>query len=338
MRKHGGVLATLTEAEWRTFFPGSSEEALRGLFPEMACIDPEGLNAEGWRDVLESCEPEILISSWKTPMLPEDVDRLTGGKLKYVCYLAGSVKKLVTQEHLEGGLCVTNWGTSISRTVAECGLMLSIACLRRAHQWAFDMHLRGAWKDASLVTASLFERQVGLHGYGSISQELRRLLVPFDVSVSTFSPSVSDELLQEHGVKRADTLEDLFSKNDVIFELAALTPKSYHMVKEEHLRLIPRGGVFVNVGRGAVVDEAALLRVARSTDLQIALDVYEEEPLPADHPFRGQENIMLLPHISGPTMDRRQDSGRLALRNLEAYLRGEALEAVVNVDVYKRST
>ena len=120
--------------------------------------------------------------------------------------------------------------------------------------------------------------------------------------------------------------------------VAAATSENYHIVKERHLRLIPEGGVFVNVGRGSVVDEAALARVAREGRLQIALDVFEQEPLPTDSPLRGLPNVTLLPHLGGPTRDRRRDSGALALKNLRAYLHGEPLEAVVTLDVYDRSS
>jgi phosphoglycerate dehydrogenase-like enzyme len=87
-----------------------------------------------------------------------------------------------------------------------------------------------------------------------------------------------------------------------------------------------------------VVDEAALIRVAREGKIQIALDVFEQEPLPPGSLLRGLPNVTLLPHLGGPTRDRRRDSGQLALKNLRAFLRGEPLEAVITHDVYDRST
>ena len=124
----------------------------------------------------------------------------------------------------------------------------------------------------------------------------------------------------------------------MIIELAAYTPENRHLVSESILRMIPEGGTFVNVGRGAVVDEEALLRIAREGRLQVALDVYGKEPLPADSGFRGLPNVTLLPHLGGPTIDRRQDAGALGVANLERYLNGEPLEAVVSLPVYDRST
>jgi phosphoglycerate dehydrogenase-like enzyme len=332
------ILFVLNEIEWATFFPGVSADTVKGLGEEIHLVDPTELSEEAWRRELSEFQPRILVAGWKTPALPEDVSELTGSKLAYVCYLAGSVRKLMTQEHLEAGLVVTNWGNIISRTVAECGLMLAIGALRRAAYWQLGMHLEGAWKTPQTVTGSLFERKVGIHGFGAISQALTSLLQAFEVEISTYSPSVPDSLLESHGVKRAKSLEDLFSQNDVIFELAALTPKNRGIVTEKLLRMIPEGGAFVNIGRGAVVDEEALARVASEGKIQIGLDVYGNEPLPKDSPFRGMRNVMMLPHLGGPTTDRRQDSGRLAIANIKRFYEGNDLEAVISPEVYARST
>jgi phosphoglycerate dehydrogenase-like enzyme len=216
--------------------------------------------------------------------------------------------------------------------------MLIIMALRRASYWAVAMHNSGAWKDGNLLTESLLGRRVGIHGFGSISQYLVPMLRPFTSRIQAYSPSVPESIFASFGVKRATSLAELFAQSDVVVELAAATPENYHVVKESHLRLIPEGGVFVNVGRGCLVDEEGLLRVAREGRLQIALDVFEREPLAADSPLRGLPNVTLLPHLGGPTVDRRRDAGALAIKNLRAFLRGEPLDAVVTLEVYDRSS
>jgi phosphoglycerate dehydrogenase-like enzyme len=108
-------------------------------------------------------------------------------------------------------------------------------------------------------------------------------------------------------------MERLFSDNDIIVELAPLIPETVGTVTEAHLRLIRPGGVFINVGRGAVVDEAALLRVAAEGKIQVGLDVFTQEPLPKESGFRGLRNVTLTPHLAGPTTDRRRDAGGLAV-------------------------
>jgi phosphoglycerate dehydrogenase-like enzyme len=213
--------------------------------------------------------------------------------------------------------------------------------MRRSGHWNVAMHRDGAWKDGmKTVTQSLFCRSIGLHGFGAIAQELIPLLRPFGVSISAFSPSVPDAVFQKYGVTRSTSLEHLFSQHDIIVELAPYTEKNHHIVTENLLRSIRPGGAFINIGRGAVVDEAALARVAkdRIDDLQIGLDVYETEPLPKDSPLRGLSNIALLPHIAGPTKDRRQDTASFAIENLQFFLQGKPLQSLITLDVYDRAT
>lgn len=325
--------------ELGSFLPRDLIEELTSLSDTVHYVEPAGFSGSGdWVRWLEEKRPEILVSAWMTPQLPEDIlERVP--ELKYVCHMAGSIKGLVPDSLLEAGLLVTNWGHSVARTVAECGLMLAIAGLRRVSHWALEMHLRGGWKERTRVnTGSLFCRKVGLHGFGAISQELTKLLQPFEVEISTYSPSVPDDLLESHGVHRVTDLETLFSQNDVIVELAALTEKNKGIVTEKLLRSIPAGGVFVNIGRGAVVDEEALARVARDGHIQVALDVYTKEPLPQDSPLRKLDNVLLLPHLGGPTVDRRRDAGRLGIDNIRRYLRDEPLESRITPAVYKRTT
>jgi phosphoglycerate dehydrogenase-like enzyme len=339
MSKSPRIAVVLAGWERTDFLPPDLESELSSISSDLHFLDPETLDGEdAWVNWLEKTAPEILVSAWMTPRLPDDLpERIPS--LKYVCHLVGSVKGLVPDSLIEDGLLVTNWGRSVSRTIAESALMMAIAALRRVSHWAHQMHHENGWKErTAMLTGSLFERKVGLHGFGAISQELTRLLQPFDVEITTYSPSVPDNLLEEFGVRRADSLEELFSKNDVIIELAALTPKNTGIVTEALLRSIPAGGAFVNVGRGAVVDEAALVRVARDGHIQVALDVYTQEPLPEESPLRGMTNVLLLPHLGGPTTDRRRDATSLGIANIRRYLKGEDLESRISLSVYKRIT
>lgn len=332
------ALAVLSEFEVERFLPSPALENLKALLPDLEIIDPLSDDFGDWETLLREKKPELLITCWKTPTLPvswlEDPDY----SLKALCHFSGTVRNLIPREFIENGLIVTNWGNSISRVVAECGLLLILTALRRVSQWSIDMHLHGAWKTPDVYVESLFGRRVGLHGFGNISQHLARLLKPFGVSIATYSPSVPDDVLESFGVDRAPTLEALFSENNVIVELAAYKPENVGLVSEELLRMIPEGGTFVNIGRGAVVDEEALLRIAKEGRLQVALDVYGVEPLPVDSGFRGLPNVTLLPHLGGPTIDRRQDAGALGVQNIERYLKGESFDPLISLSVYDRST
>jgi phosphoglycerate dehydrogenase-like enzyme len=328
------ILTALTPQEINEFLPGPLLEDLRALAPRCEQIDPTKMSPDEYYRQLAAINPEVLVTCWKTPPLPATLPP----KLRYVCHLAGSIKPLVPREHIAAGLLVSNWGGSISRIVAEWALFHMLSCLRRATYWTLAMHQGGAWKDGGTETASLFGRRVGLHGFGLVARELVRLLQPFGCVISVCAPDVTAETGAVHGVRAVATLEELFAQNDVIVELAPLIPATRGIVTEKLLRLIPPGGVFVNVGRGAVVDETALLTVAREGKIMVGLDVFTKEPLPADSGFRGLANVTLTPHLAGPTTDRRRDAGAFALENLHAYTEDRPLKAVVTTKVYDAST
>jgi len=337
MFQHSAIIA-LSDLEIADFLPGPLWGELEKLLPGYRRINLPLAGADDWERLWRGSPSDILISAWQTPSLNSTLRPVDLKSLHYVCHLAGSIRKLVPRELIEQGLVVTNWGGSISATVAECTLMLTLMALRRASYWAVAMHRDGAWKDRNTFTQSLLGRRVGIHGFGSISQCLVPMLRPFTSQIQSFSPSMPNAVFSSFGVKRLASLEELFAESDVVVELAAATPENHHIVTESHLRMIPKGGIFVNVGRGCVVDPDGLLRVAREGHLQIALDVFEQEPLPTDSPLRGLPNVTLLPHLGGPTRDRRRDAGALAVKNLRAFLRGEPLDSVVTLEVYDRSS
>jgi phosphoglycerate dehydrogenase-like enzyme len=336
MPRPAAILAVLTPTEVREFLPEPLLAQARALAPGFHLIDPLTLNEGAFARELAAIDPEVLLGCWKTPLLPAALPP----RLRYVCYLTGSVKRLVTRAHLERGLAVTNWGSSISRTVAECALFHILACLRNTSHWAVAMHQPGvaAWKNGLTDARSLFGRSVGLHGFGPVARELVTLLKPWGCPITVFAPDATADLARAHGVERAASLEALFAENQIIVELAPLIPATTGLVDEKILRLLRPGGVFVNVGRGAVVDEAALLKIAQEKKIAIGLDVYTDEPLPAASGFRALPHVSLTPHIAGPTIDRYADAGAFAVKNLRAYAEDRPLEAVITPEVYDFSS
>lgn len=334
MPKPKAILALITPEEARDFLPEPHWTELRSLGARFHHANPLALDQAATDRLIAEFKPEVIIAAWKTQLLPATLP----AELKYVCYLCGSVKKLVTRRHLENGLLVTNWGGSISRIVAEWALFHALCCLRRATGWALAMHLEQGWKNGVTETASLFGRKIGLHGFGMVARELIALLRPFGVEIQVCAPDVDAAAEAAWAITRAHSLEALFRDNDIIIELAPLIPETTGIITEKLLRLIRPGGVFINVGRGAVVDEDALLRVAKEGRIQVGLDVFTHEPLPGDSPFRGLRNVTLTPHLAGPTTDRRCDAGAFGMVNLRSYAAGDPLQAVVTPEIFDRSS
>ena len=204
------VLALLTPAEVREFLPEPILGHVRALAADFQLIDPTQPDPAALRRALAAANPEVLLACWKTPALPVELPP----QLRYACYVAGSVKRLVTRAHLERGLLVTNWGGSISRTVAECALFHVLACLRNASHWAIAMHQPGvaAWKNGFSDSRSLFCRSVGIHGFGSVTRELIGLLKHWNCPITAFAPDLTGELAHAYGIERAASLDALFSR------------------------------------------------------------------------------------------------------------------------------
>ena len=282
--------------------------------------------------------PEILISAWSTPWL-EPLLANPGDRLKYICHLTGSVRSVVPRTFLEKGGRVTNWGTLPNPAVAEHALLLALAILRNLPGWApLVAAPRTISATRALGTQTLCGRRIGIHGFGGVSQALVRLLKPFTGSIACYSIGVPAEFIRSHGVESARSLSDLCSQSEVFFECEALTPATRRSISACELARLPDDAVFVNVARGDLVDEEALIREANSGRIRVALDVIAAEPLTAQSSVSGIKGAVLSPHIAGPTLDQYAQVGELAVANLERYVAGLALQAEVTLEIYDRST
>jgi Phosphoglycerate dehydrogenase and related dehydrogenases len=326
------VVIALTARERSLFFEDGSIPA--GTILRDAEFDPDG-----WEALLERLRPEVVVSGWSTPPIPERWLRRADCSLRYVCHVAGSVRALVPRSFVERGGVVTNWGDAVSAQVAEHALLLALAALRHADRWenfiARDASVR---RIEEIGTRTLFGRRVGIHGFGAVARALLPLLAPFGVRVSAYSAGVPEALMRGAGVQPCRSLDDLFASSEVLFECEALTPATEKSVTAELLAALPDDAVFVNVGRGLIVDDAALQREAQSGRLRLALDVIADEPATKESAFVRSGNVILSPHIGGPTLDRYRQCGALALANLAAFLRGERPAAAITLAAYDRAT
>jgi phosphoglycerate dehydrogenase-like enzyme len=128
-------------------------------------------------------------------------------------------------------------------------------------------------------------------------------------------------------------LREMLSEVDVVLASAPLTPETRHMISEAEFNVMKPSAIVMNVGRGPVIDEAALIRALQTERIAgAALDVFEVEPLPADHPFYDMENVLLSPHCT----DRTRDPDWLDLsmqcfvENFRRYTHGEELKNIVD--------
>ncbi len=289
--------------------------------------------AGAWLEKLRHHRPEILVSCWSTPALPPEWLAQPDCPLRYVCHLTGSVRQLVPRSFLEDGGRITNWGSNAARQVAEHALLLTLSALRNSTRWKTLAH-----PDKLKATRTLFGQNVAIHGFGQIARALRQLLHPFGVHARVFAPGVPLALIRSHGAEPCSSLLELAASSSIFIDCEALTQESAGSVNREVLAALPDDAVFVNVGRGRVVDEPALIAEARSGRLRIALDVVTNEPLDPGDPMATLPNVIYSPHIAGPTGDRLRHCGQLVVDNIRRFLQNEPLEAEVTLESYDRST
>lgn len=331
------ILCALNERERSFFLPDIKANSFPGA--ECQWLDTRECPEEVWAETLQDFNPTVLVSCWSTSRLPLDYVENPHRALNYVCNITGSVRQTVSRRFLELGGLVSNWGDMAGKQVAEHALLLALGALREVGSWrsyieSVDGSLR--YQAAELGTRTLFGRRVGLHGFGRIARALVVLLKPFGVDIRAYSRQVPETFLQEHGVLSCASIEDLFSNSEVLFECEALTPESLGSVTAAILARLPDDAVFVNIGRGAVVDEVALL--AEASRLRLALDVVTQEPLASASPFFTASRTLLSPHIGGPTFDHYRACGEMALANLRRFLRGDPIKSKLTLELFDRST
>lgn len=296
-----------------------------------SCTEPE------WLKYLARLDSEILFTGWESRQLPANLRQINPG-IRYICHLTGEIKYFLPREIIESGILVTNWGGAISPQVAEAALMLILACLRNLYHYQEILHNQNGWNLDKPARNTLFGKKVGIHGFGQVARSLCRLIQPWECSLFAYSDGVPVALLEDYGVTPAENLDDLFENCQIVVELESLRQDSMRSVKEHHLRSLGKDGVFVNVGRGAVVDEEGLVKVAKEGNLRIGLDVFWKEPLPRDYPLRGLKNVILLPHVAGPTPDYLWKCGGFALENIQRYISGNPPEALIDLKRYDTIT
>lgn len=185
------------------------------------------------------------------------------------------------------------------------------------------------WEPGLLLGHDLRGATLGLVGLGAIGQAVARRARGFGMRIIGWTPSGR----QVDGVQVAD-LDALLEQSDFVSLHLALSDSSRHIIDARALRRMKNSAVLINTARGPLVDEAALVDALRSGQIAgAALDVFESEPIGADHPLLGLPNVVAAPHIGSATLGTRTRMAELAVDNLLAGLRGEPTPHCVNPEV-----
>ena len=212
-----------------------------------------------------------------------------------------------------------------AHSVAEHTVMLVLAVLRRLP--AVHATLKnGQWikHELGIRNRDLRGRKLGLIGLGHIGLAVAQLLQPFGVDLAYYKPSRLDSSAEDELNLRYLPLDDLLGWSEIVSLHCPLNAATLGMLDARRLALLPPGAALVNTARGALIDESALVEALQEGRLGgAALDVYAQEPLPADSPLRTLENVVLTPHIGGITHDAFTAMMNQAFSNILAFDEGK---------------
>jgi D-3-phosphoglycerate dehydrogenase len=231
----------------------------------------------------------------------------------------------------KAGVLVANVPGVNASSVAEHVVFSAIALLRRFRLLDRDLRDKGwlAARDHSLGNHDLAGRSVGIIGMGAVGKAIARAFGGLGVKLTGFSPSGRDF---PDNVARV-TLDGLIAASDILAVCCPLKPETRGLIDARRLSLLKRGSVLINVSRGPVVDEAALIEALRTGHLWgAALDVFNTQPLPPDHPFFSFDNVIITPHMAGITEESMARMGTGAIEEALRVLRGELPVNLVNPD------
>ena len=217
------------------------------------------------------------------------------------------------------GLAIANGQIPENRVgVAEAAIMLMLVLRHdlRASEAALRQH---TLESSPLKAHLIWQTTIGLIGFGQLAQEIAQRLSTWGVQllVSLRTPRPVPEYIT------VVPLEDLLVTCNVVIVAAGLSETTHHMLREDRLRLMREDVIFINVARGGLVDEAALVRLAKERPaMRLALDVFETEPLPAESDLRYLPNAILTPHCVGHTVESQERLSVAFVENLLAVARG----------------
>ena len=221
------------------------------------------------------------------------------------------------------GILVTRAPGSNALAVAEHTMAMLLALAKQFRPLGQTI-ADGGWRDPQGRVRDLAGLRLGLVGFGDIAQRVARMAQAFDIQVSAWSPRLTETDLAGVAVKAS--LNDLLEGSDAISLHCPYTAQTHHLIGAAELARMPAGGAVINTARGWIVDEAALATALESGHIAgAALDVFEQEPPPADHPLRRHPRVICTPHIGGVTEASLVNMGVMAAECIAWALTGQSV-------------
>jgi D-3-phosphoglycerate dehydrogenase len=228
------------------------------------------------------------------------------------------------------GIVVANAPESNVVTAAEHTMALLLALARNVPQ-AYASLMEGKWDRSKYSGVELYEKTLGIVGFGRIGQLVAQRARGFGMRVLAFDPFVSAERYRELGVEKADSPEDVYAQGDFITIHLPKTPETEGFIDADAFAKMRDGVRLLNVARGGLIDEDALKDALDSGKVAgVALDVFKSEPM-TEHPLFGYANVIATPHLGASTAEATDRAGYQSAEQVVAALTGGVVSTAVNI-------
>ena len=248
-------------------------------------------------------------------------------RLKLVQLLSAGYDKCDIDSARRAGIPICNNGGANSVAVAEHTLMLMLATARQL-VWQHTGVAAGRWRGNNWADNHLYElngRTLGIIGLGTIGKKVARLGAAFGMDVIYYDINRLVEDAEDALGVRFRLFNEVLRLSDFVSLHVPLLATTQHMIGADELAMMKPGAYLINTCRGPVVDEVALHAALAARQIAGAgLDVFDQEPPPSDNPLFGLDNVILTPHLAGPTYDNRFKRFRNAFDNIQRLERGGA--------------
>lgn len=294
---------------------------------EAVLMDMPTRNTADWKEALLGYD--CLISAGEK--IPGETMRFLHGSLKLISRFGVGTDEMDHPEATAQGIAICNAAGSFNRPVAECAIGMIIALMRNMILGNMEVH-NCDWSrfNESRNGIQLFDKTIGLIGFGGIAQQLAKMLSGFDCHVIAYDPFFNEEAGKKYNVQPVD-LDTLIRTSDAISLHCPCTEETEDMVDMAFLKKMKPTAVLVNTGRGKLIVEEDLAEALKTGVINAAgLDVLRQEPVTPECPLLGIKNCMLEPHIGANTNDAVMYAGMFAARNCADFLAGREVKTILN--------
>ncbi|MDW8398235.1 MAG: D-2-hydroxyacid dehydrogenase family protein [Acetobacteraceae bacterium] len=298
-------------ADWSALPPGTEVESLR------------------WHETDEAALAErlapydaLVVMRERTPITASLVARLPRLKLLVTTGLRNAAVDVAACAARGITVCGT---PSLASPTPELTWGLILGLLRRIPEESAAMRA-GGWQ--TTIGRGVEGKTLGILGLGRIGQRVAKVGAAFGMKIIAWSRNLTAEAAAAAGAERVEKME-LFARADVVTIHLVLSERTKGLVGAAELARMKPSAVLVNTSRGPIVDEAALLSALHAGEIAgAALDVYDEEPLPPDHPLRRAPNLLLTPHLGYVTEENYRGMYGGALECVLGWLKGEPVRVI----------